>query len=247
MKTFDLISTVRRILTPQEVLAPFAFDENNKMLPQVREKLLKIADFIIQKTVADVPGLEVFDVCLSGSAASYFYYNKSDFDVKIEVHNKNCPFLAKDKKHLDKFLATQILGLKQEDYVFKYQNRLIDYKMASYEVDFRSVYSIKNDCWRIEPKKEVDISESEMVEYYLKRKSEIMEEYEKIKQKYRGPDLGKQLNDFYVRTILRSIEGNPQIKDHLVFKLLNYERILKPIGSDSIVAYNQAFNLKAKP
>ena len=157
METFDLISTVHRLLTPQEVLAPYVFDANKKMLPQVRQKLLKIADFIIQKTIADVPGLEVFDICLHGSLAGYFYRKGSDFDLQIEVHNKNCSFLAKDKRHLDKFLATQILGLKQENYVLKYQNRLIDCNMSSYEVDLWSVYSIKNDSWRIEPKKEVDI------------------------------------------------------------------------------------------
>ncbi len=241
---FDLEKTVHRLLTPQEVLAPWLFDENNIMKEDVRRGLLKIADYVIEKTIKDTKGLEVYDICLTGSSCNYMYHKDSDIDLRIEIHNKNCKELSKSETDFENFLSAQGVGALHNGHTIKYQGRFVDIKLSCKEIDFTSLYSIQDNKWLIFPKKDFGIKEDEMIAYYQKRRQEIMKELEKIKNKYEGMKLGKKLKDFYSKTILRSIKGKPTIKDYLVFKLLHYEKLLKPIGAGSIMAYNKALTLR---
>ena len=238
-KEFDLKATVHRLLTPQETLAPWIFDENQKMLPDVRQELLKIAQKIIDETITPIDGLEIADVCLQGSSSDYFYHDKSDIDLFIEVHNNSCSSIANDQKHFDMFLSSQMRQFKK--YRFTYQDRLVDIKMGSKPRQLVGTYSILYNSWLVEPNKDIikDLSEENMIAYYEKRRREILEEKQKIIEKYSGMKLGSALNDFYVEMVL----CNLNIKDYYVFKLLNYERILKPIGAESIYAYNRVLSL----
>ena len=238
-KEFNLKETVHRLLTPQETLAPWIFDENQKMLSDVRRKLLDMAQKMIDETIAPIKGLEVTDICLHGSLSDYFYHDKSDIDLFIEVKNKSCQSIAKDQKHFDMFLSSQTATYRKHP--FFSQNRLIDIKMGVNEIQFVGVYSILNDKWRIKPNKDIikGLTEENMIAYYEKRKREILKEKQKIIEKHSGMKLGSALNDFYVQTVL----GNLNIKDYYVFKLLNYERILKPIGAESVYAYNRVLRL----
>lgn len=245
MKTFNLEENIKRLLTPRETLAPWLFDENNQMHENMRRTLLRYAEKLIESVISPIEGLEVTDITLTGSSSGYFYKDSSDIDMRVEVHNKGCKWLAKDSEHMDKFLATQLNGFFNDGYRFYVNKRLIDIKMSSKQVDFASLYSIKDNKWLIEPTKEINISENEMKEYYLEKRKIIMEEYESIKLKYRGTELGAELNSFFVRTVLRSIKNHPTMKDYLTFKLLNYEQLLKPIGAESIRAYNRALQLKS--
>lgn len=239
---FNLVKTVRQLFTPQEILAPWIFDEKAVMLPNVREGLLKIADKIIENTVSNIDGLDVFDITLTGSSSGYFYRQNSDIDMRIEVHNTDCPFLSKDRKHLNMFLSALLLGsIYGQKYKFTFQKRLVDPKISCFQYDFTSIYSIKYNRWLIKPQQDLtsNLTEEEMIDYYQKKRSEILEDIEKLKQKYNGTKLGDALNEYYIDIILRATN----LKDYFVFKLLNYEHILKPIGVDSILAYNKALTL----
>ena len=155
--------------------------------------------------------------------------------------------LAKDSKHFDMFLAAQTAGFLSRGYIFRFDGRIIDIKISSYQIDFVSLYSIKDNKWLIKPDRNVleSIQKDEMIAYYLKRKGEILKEFQSLKSRYKGVELGNKLNDFYINTVNRSIIGFPSLKDYLVFKLLNQEGILKPIGSESILAYNEGFSFSS--
>lgn len=238
-KQFDLKATVHRLLTPKETLASWVFDENQKMLPDIRKKLLKVAQIIIDEIISPIDGLEVADILLCGSSSDYFYHEKSDLDLFIEVHNNSCQSVAQDQRHLDMFLSSQIYKFKK--YHFYYQRRFIDIKIGSKQIQFVGLYSILNNSWRIRPNKDIikGLTEEEMITYYENRRREILMNRQEIIEKYSGMKLGAALNDFYVETVLNP----PNIKDYYVFKLLNYERLLKPIGSESIMAYNRVLRL----
>ncbi len=236
---FDLKATVHRLLTPQKTLAPWIFDENQKMLPDVRQGLLKIAQKIIDETIAFIDGMEVTDILLCGSSADYFYHDKSDIDLFIEVKNTACRSIAKDQRHFDMFLSSQMYQFKK--YHFHFQGRRIDIKMGAKIRLLVGTYSVLNDQWRIKPNKDIikGLTEIDMISYYEKRRYEILESRQKIIEKYSGMKLGAALNDFFVQTVL----SNLNIKDYYVFKLLNYEHLIKPIGSESIMAYNRVLRL----
>ncbi len=70
---FDLKAHIHRLLTTNETLDSRLFDKNDVLKENIRTGLLKITDKIIEKTVAGIDGLEVYDICLTGSASNYFY------------------------------------------------------------------------------------------------------------------------------------------------------------------------------
>ena len=246
MEKFDLNGAVSRLLNPQETLDRRLFDENDCLKTEVREGLLAISDKVVKETIEGIYGLEVKDVCLTGSASNYLYREQSDIDMRIEIHNNGLKSIAKDTEHFDTFLAALMGGLHAKEYHFRFQGRLVDIKISSKEIDFVSLYSIKDNKWQIKPQKELlkTVSQDEMMAYYIKRRTEILSEFNAIKAKFKGVDLGNKLEDFYIEAVNRSIKGFPTLKDYLIFKLLNMEGILKPIGSESILAYNEALSLK---
>lgn len=72
-----------------ETLNDKIFDvETQEMLPEVREKLLEIADNFVENVHEDELDLEVKDIVLIGSNANYNYTKDSDLDVHIIVKNK---------------------------------------------------------------------------------------------------------------------------------------------------------------
>lgn len=235
MTKFDLNATIRRLLMPNKTLAPWIFDENEKMKEDVRKRLLKIGETYARETIGNISGLEVFDICLTGSSSGYFYHDQSDIDMRLEIHNVSCREISQEKIPLDMFLSALHIG---RGLSFKFDNRKVDIKISSSEIDFMSLYSVKNNIWLIKPNLNMVqcLTVQKMTDYYQTRKAEILKEFEEIKSKYQGVELGNALNDFYIRVILKA----DNIKDYYVFKLLHYEHILQSIGSDSIQAYNNA-------
>lgn len=120
---------------------------DNKMRPEVREKLLKIAENFKQFLGVDMDNLH--DITVSGSNAAFNYNDGSDIDLHLVT---NIPKLDKDDVYRKLFDAQ------------KYQyNATHDYKIRGYDVELyvqdadqphysSGIYSIQNDEWIVEPK-----------------------------------------------------------------------------------------------
>lgn len=231
----------RRLLTPQETLDPQLFDYTQMMKEDIRQQILKKTEYIIEQTIGGIKGLELYDICLTGSAANYLYSEHSDIDIRIEIHNKNCPFLNKDARRFEEFLSAQAGAYhyqKNCDFIGK---RLLDVKLAAKQIDLLGIYSVKKNKWRLYPNREAtsNISLDELMEAYIARRDKIKTDVAKLKQTYSGVELGWQLNEYFYH----QVAFHTNVKDYLTFKLLNYARYLKPIGADSIHAYNEGLSL----
>jgi len=231
----------QRLLTPKECLSDEIFDYTEMMRPEVRAKLLNAAQEFLEVTIGAIKGLEVKDICLCGSRASYLYYDYSDVDLKIEIKNKNCPYITKDTRALDELLSSLTSEYSHQGYKNFLGKRFIDIKMSSREVDLLGLYSVKKNKWRIYPQKNAleKISCDELLQAYEARRDDINRQVADLKAKYVGTELARQLNEFYYRQVMMNVT----IKDYLVFKLLNYAQKLKPVGAESVKAYNEALSL----
>ncbi len=231
----------KRLLIPKENLSEEIFDYTQMMRPEVREKLLNAAQQFLEVTIGKIKGLEVKDICLCGSRASYLYYDYSDVDLKIEIKNKNCSYITKDARALDELLSSLTKEYAHQGYKNFLGKRFIDIKMSSREVDLLGLYSVKKNKWRIYPQKKAleKISCDELLQAYEVRRDDINRQVADIKEKYVGTELARQLNEFFYRQVMMNVT----IKDYLVFKLLNYAQKLKPVGAESIKAYNEALSL----
>jgi len=65
-------------------LNPVLWDDNH-MRPEVRSKLLQIADHFVD--YLNVPDLKLKDITISGSSAGYNYSDYSDIDLHLIVSN----------------------------------------------------------------------------------------------------------------------------------------------------------------
>lgn len=129
----------------------------NKLKPEIRLKLLEIAKNFIQ--FIDIPNLNLRDITISGSNAAYTYTDHSDIDLHLIVNvpkekEEIYKSLFDAKKNLYNFTRTiKIKGIDVEVYV---QNSKDPHHSAG-------IYSILDDIWLSEPKKErVDINDTDV-------------------------------------------------------------------------------------
>lgn len=76
-----------------DTLNPKLFDEGNKLIPEVREKLLAIAKDFTDGLEEDEIKFDLKDIKIVGSNASYNYNDQSDIDLHLELDTKGmkCP------------------------------------------------------------------------------------------------------------------------------------------------------------
>ena len=122
---------------------------NNKLQPEVKEKILEIADKFIENLKEDNIELDVKDIVLLGSNASYNYTKDSDLDIHIisDTSDLDCskthlPIIYNAYKKLfnDKH-DILINGIEVEVYVENNEQT----------AKSNGVYSVKTDEWIKEP------------------------------------------------------------------------------------------------
>ena len=127
-------------------LNPALFDENGKMLSNVRHKLLEIAEDFKESLGVTIDGLK--DITISGSNAAYNYTPTSDVDLHLIV---DLPRVDHDELYRELFDAKK----------FQY-NASHEYKIKGYDVELYvqnandphyslGIYSLMDDDWVHKP------------------------------------------------------------------------------------------------
>ena len=121
---------------------------NNKLKPEVRQKLLQFAK--TWQVFASIPSSAVTDVILTGGNANYNYTPFSDLDVHLLV----------DRSKLTMFGSTidDQMQAKKQLWTLTHNITVLGYPLEPYAQDKNSkfpkgqgVYSLKNDKWLQEP------------------------------------------------------------------------------------------------
>ena len=128
-------------------LNPKIWDDNERMRPEVREQLLRIADDFREFLGINV---EVKDITVSGSNAAYTYTPHSDIDLHLVVDLPRADGNA---------VYRELFDAKKYAY-----NDMHDIKIGGYDVELyvqdankthhsQGIYSIQNDDWVSVPKR----------------------------------------------------------------------------------------------
>ena len=121
--------------------------ENNRLKPQVRLALFKIAKAFVE--FINVEDLELTDITISGSNASFNYNNKSDIDLHL-IANSNGPCKVNLK---DLFQAKKVIFNDQHDITIL-GHAVEVYVQGSEDAHISNgVYSVYDDNWVAFPKK----------------------------------------------------------------------------------------------
>jgi hypothetical protein len=192
-----------------KTLNPNLWDSHN-LKPEVRSKLLEIAKHFVD--FINIPNLDLTDITISGSNASYGYSKHSDVDLHLIAR------IPKD--HLD---LKELFNAKKNQYNSTYKITIKDIPVEVYVQDSSEphhsagIYSILRNKWLSKPTEltpEVDPKEI---------KNKARNYAGKINQALRSDDLNtaKETMDHIYRLRKAGLEGNGEYSvENLAFKLL---------------------------
>lgn len=186
-------------------LNPILWD-NNRLLPEVRVKLLEIARHFA--LYLNVPRLYLKDVTLSGSSAGYNYSEYSDIDLHLVVNKLESEELFTAKKNLyNSQHDLHIQGIPVELYV----------QPADQPHHSAGIYSVLDDKWITEPVHEEPTIDPKEI------KSKARNYSAKINLAIRSKDIDKcrDTMDELKRLRKAGLEaGGEQSVENLAFKFL---------------------------
>jgi hypothetical protein len=231
----------------QDNLNPKVWDKNDKLRPEIRKTLLKIADDYFNSL--ELPGVDIEDVTLTGSLANYNWSQYSDVDLHMLIDYKEVPV---DENLVQDFLKTKSTAWNQNHDI-----KIYGYDVELYVQDISEehvstgVYSILNNEWIRHPeKKPIKVDDIN-----VKLKSErIMDSID---------DLYEEMKDSknYDDVVLKSDKIKDKIKkmrqagldkagefsvENMVFKVLRRNGMLERLSDIKTVAYDKSVTLENK-
>jgi hypothetical protein len=188
-------------------LNPLLWD-NNSMRPEVRSKLLQIAEHFI--SYLKVANLKLKDITISGSSAGYNYSDYSDIDLHL---------IVKDVSGNDEELFTAKKNQYNSNYSLSIKDIPVELYVQPAEQPHVSngIYSVKRNQWINEPKHEEPTVEPKAI------KNKARSYSAKINSALRSNDIDqcKQVMDELKRLRKAGLESNgEQSVENLAFKLL---------------------------
>ena len=205
--------------------------ENNHLKTDIRYKLLLIAKHFTQ--YLNVDNLNLKDITLSGSNASYGYSEYSDIDLHLVVD------LDPDR--------VELYTAKKNLYNAKYDIKIKDIDVELYVQSDKQkhhsagIYSILNDRWISEPKHEPPkVSEQEV-------KSKARNYAGKINSAFKSNDLDiakSVLEDIYKLRAAGLESGGENSVENLAFKTLRNMGIIKALHDAYHHKQDQELSLK---
>jgi hypothetical protein len=218
------------------------WDDNNKLYPEISEKLLRIARDFYEKL--ELPA-EILDITFTGSMANYNWTNKSDIDLHIIIDyaavDENIElvrnYLMEAKSNWNRNHEIMIKDHEVEIYV---QN-------ANEPHHSTAVYSILKNEWEIEAEKQnFEVSESavrqkaEAIETNIKLIEDIYENG-RYEESYGDSDRLRAKLSKYRQCGLE--HGGEYSVENLVFKYLRNSGLLEVLADIKKNSYDGMMSL----
>jgi hypothetical protein len=160
-------------------LNPKLWATENKIRPEVRKQLLKIADDFFESL--DIPWVEIKDVRLTGSLANYNWSKFSDVDLHVIIDYKDV--------NDDVDLVKEYLKLKKDSWNDLHDLTVNDYDVELYAQDYKEphvasgVYSLEDNEWIKKPKKQKPKYDKEVVK---QKAADIIDEIDEIEDLFKA-------------------------------------------------------------
>ena len=223
------------MIEKHDQLNPKLWGKNNELRPEVKEKLNEIVNKFEDNLKDNEVDLDIEDVCIIGSNASYNYNDTSDIDLHIIADTSIYSdedlalktYLAYKSLFNDKYDPT-VRGIDVEVYVEPHE----------VHANSKGIYSL-NDGWLKEPEAmdipEVDEAEIDKLSEPYKERAEEAETIE---------DVDKLIDDIYLQR-QQSIQKDGEFgKGNLIFKLLRSLGILQELKDKKVELENKEMSIE---
>jgi len=217
-----------------------SFWKDNKLESKVREQLLIIAKEFIDSL--KVPNLNVKDIILTGSLANYNWTDLSDVDLHILVDL--------DELKINPELLRDFFNLKKMSWNNVHDIKLYDHEVETYVQDINEphhstgVYSLQNDEWLTQPKKEKPILDIEGAD---KKADSLMREIDSLERLSPGSvfERASNLKDKVKKLRKCGLEkGGIFSTENLAFKMLRNQGYLEKLNNFKNSAYDSLHSLR---
>jgi hypothetical protein len=229
----------------QDELNPKIWDKDQKMKPDVRKTLLKIADDYFESL--DLPGVDIEDVTMTGSLANYNWSKYSDVDLHIVVDYDEIP--------VDEDLVQDFLKSKSSNWNKEHDVKVYGYDVELYVQDINEphhstgVYSILNNEWNTKPEKKKisfnDKSVKDKANRLMDRVEEIYDEMDEVDNDETVKRVDK-LTEKIKKMRQSGLESGGEFSvENIVFKVLRRNGMLDRLYDIKTVAYDKSVTLES--
>ena len=227
----------------KDTLNPKIFDQNQKMYPEIRTRLLMIADDFFD--TLELPWVDVTDITLTGSLANYNWSKFSDVDLHIII----------DYKEVDEneSLVSEYLDVKKDIWNESHDIKIKGYDVELYVQDMNEphvstgVYSIMWNDWLVKPEKGSPKIDSKKVK---QKASSIINSYDSLIETFYAGEYDKVIRK--INTIRQKIKKMRQTGldregeysyENITFKVLRRVGLLDKLADLETLAYDKSLSM----
>jgi hypothetical protein len=217
-----------------DILNPAIWD-NNKLNPEIKEKLLQIGKDFYADTETDAP---LKDILFVGSLANYNWSDTSDFDVHVVIDFKDVDGNVELVEKLVNALKSK--WNDEHDIHLKGHNVEVYIQDVTKENRSTGVYSLMQDKWLSEPQKEnIQIDKEKIQEKYN-------DTVRKINSAIKAQDINKLkaiVKDVYDMRQSGLDKSGELSTENLVFKILRNRNYIEKLKQEIINLYDKKQSL----
>ena len=217
-----------------DILNPAIWD-NNKLNPEIKEKLLQIGKDFYADTETDAP---LKDILFVGSLANYNWSDTSDFDVHVVIDFKD----VDGNVELVEKLVNALKSKWNDEHDIHLKGHNVDIYILNVSKENRStcVYSLMQDKWLSKPKKEnIQIDKEKIQEKYN-------DTVRKINSAIKAQDINKLkaiVKDVYDMRQAGLDKSGELSTENLVFKILRNRNYIEKLKQEIINLYDKKQSL----
>ena len=199
--------------------------KDNKMLPEFREALIRIANDFVD--YLGIP-IDVLDITMTGSYANYNYTKYSDIDLHVIIDKES---INKDTDLVEEFLrAKRSFWNDRHDIELKGIDVELYPQDDSEEHASTGVYSVSEDQWIVKPKKFKDKFDLESVE---KGSRKVIKEIEKSIERARNTmdtdPIKTQLDKLKKMRQSGLEKGGEMSNENIIYKVIRSQGLLQKL------------------
>ena len=224
-------------------LNPKIFDSNQKMHPELKSRLIMIADDFFD--TLELPWVDVTDITLTGSLANYNWSRFSDVDLHIMI----------DYNEVDdnESLVSEYLSAKKNLWNEKHDIKIFGYDVELYVQDMNEehvstgVYSVMWDDWLVKPEKGTPKLDSNKIK---QKAAGIIDSYDSLIDAYYQGEFDKVIRR--IKTTKQKIKKLRQAGldregeysyENITFKVLRRVGLLDKLAELETLAYDKSLSM----
>mgnify|MGYP006267220475 CR=1 FL=1 len=215
-------------------------EDGYKLDPEVKNGLSQIAqDFVTNLKKDNEIDIKIHDIVIIGSVANYNWTNYSDIDLHIVTDFSELDMSPYDAQTL--FDAIKVNWNNKHNIVMKGHDVEIYVQDISHKPISSAEYSVLNDKWIKEPKKE----NPEFDKALIKRKyKEYKKRIQALLKQHDENALKKLLDKLYKYRQAGLDSGGELSEENIVFKMLRAFGFLDKLKDGIAKAYDQKMSVK---